>query len=208
MCWLFFSPHHFVISILLLLGEIVVNEVNFVRKCISAENSQEDLWGKLICTNFKVSFIPQDDSSKQVFLQGEIRNMKLSQFLLPPIFPYATHLARKSKKIFFLPWLSLTLWIKGVQTQSSGVAFTRKIIYLGVNFACPIGLKKMAQLWPLRTGFERSSCRTALKKLWFQDGYETVLFLACTTEVHAVPSPAGRAWRPSYLSGTGGNRYL
>lgn len=49
-------------------GEIVVNEVNFVRKCISAESSQDDLWGKLICTNFKVSFIPQDASSKQVFV--------------------------------------------------------------------------------------------------------------------------------------------
>ncbi|XP_056870092.1 myotubularin-related protein 10 isoform X2 [Takifugu flavidus] len=49
----------------LLRGEIVVNEVNFVKKCMSAENSQDDLWGKLICTNFKVSFIPQEDSSKQ-----------------------------------------------------------------------------------------------------------------------------------------------
>ncbi|KAK5873954.1 hypothetical protein PBY51_018948 [Eleginops maclovinus] len=49
----------------LLQGEIVVNEVNFVRKCISAESSQDDLWGKLICTNFKVSFIPQDASAKQ-----------------------------------------------------------------------------------------------------------------------------------------------
>uniref|UniRef100_A0A3Q0QXY9 Myotubularin related protein 10 n=1 Tax=Amphilophus citrinellus TaxID=61819 RepID=A0A3Q0QXY9_AMPCI len=46
-------------------GEIVVNEVNFVRKCISTENNQEGLWGKLICTNFKVSFIPQDPSPKQ-----------------------------------------------------------------------------------------------------------------------------------------------
>lgn len=63
------------------LGEIVVNEVNFVRKCVSAENSQEDLWGKLICTNFKVSFIPQDDSSKQVFVQSDITRMKLSQFV-------------------------------------------------------------------------------------------------------------------------------
>lgn len=49
----------------LLPGEIVVNEVNFVRKCISAESSQDDLWGKLICTNFKVSFIPQDVPPKQ-----------------------------------------------------------------------------------------------------------------------------------------------
>ncbi|KAM9861355.1 myotubularin-related protein 10 [Aulostomus maculatus] len=49
----------------LLPGEIVVNEVNFVRKCISAESSQDDLWGKLICTNFKVSFIPQEAPTKQ-----------------------------------------------------------------------------------------------------------------------------------------------
>ncbi|XP_072320693.1 myotubularin-related protein 10 isoform X2 [Eucyclogobius newberryi] len=49
----------------LLLGEIVVNEVNFVRKCISNENGHDDLWGKLICTNFKVSFIPQEVSPKQ-----------------------------------------------------------------------------------------------------------------------------------------------
>ncbi|XP_033840185.1 myotubularin-related protein 10 [Periophthalmus magnuspinnatus] len=48
----------------LLLGEIVVNEVNFVRKCISNENGHDDLWGKLICTNFKVSFIPQEVSGK------------------------------------------------------------------------------------------------------------------------------------------------
>ncbi|XP_061820049.1 myotubularin-related protein 10 isoform X1 [Nerophis lumbriciformis] len=51
----------------LLPGEIVVNEANFVRKCISPESSQDDLWGKLICTNFKVSFIPQDSPTKQKF---------------------------------------------------------------------------------------------------------------------------------------------
>uniref|UniRef100_A0A3Q3X892 Myotubularin phosphatase domain-containing protein n=1 Tax=Mola mola TaxID=94237 RepID=A0A3Q3X892_MOLML len=56
------------------LCEIVVNEVNFVRKCISAESSQDDLWGKLICTNFKVSFIPQDAPPKQ--------KLKLSHLLL------------------------------------------------------------------------------------------------------------------------------
>ncbi|CAB1339413.1 unnamed protein product [Coregonus sp. 'balchen'] len=37
----------------LLPGEIVVNEVSFVRKCIGADSSHDDLWGKLICTNFK-----------------------------------------------------------------------------------------------------------------------------------------------------------
>lgn len=62
----FIPSHHFVTSLVCLSGEIVVNEVNFVKKCMSAENSQDDLWGKLICTNFKVSFIPQEDSSKQV----------------------------------------------------------------------------------------------------------------------------------------------
>uniref|UniRef100_A0A3Q2XD19 Myotubularin related protein 10 n=1 Tax=Hippocampus comes TaxID=109280 RepID=A0A3Q2XD19_HIPCM len=51
--------------------EIVVNEVNFVRKCISAESSQDDLWGKLICTNFKVSFIPQDKFQLSHLLLGE-----------------------------------------------------------------------------------------------------------------------------------------
>ncbi|XP_026175677.1 myotubularin-related protein 10 isoform X2 [Mastacembelus armatus] len=56
----------------LLPGEIVVNEANFVRKCISAENSQDDLWGKLICTNFKVSFIPQDAPPKQKSLLSHL----------------------------------------------------------------------------------------------------------------------------------------
>uniref|UniRef100_A0A8C6TF69 Myotubularin related protein 10 n=1 Tax=Neogobius melanostomus TaxID=47308 RepID=A0A8C6TF69_9GOBI len=55
-------------------GEIVVNEVNFVRKCINNENGHDDLWGKLICTNFKVSFIPQEDPPKQ--------NAHLSHLLL------------------------------------------------------------------------------------------------------------------------------
>ncbi|XP_063782317.1 myotubularin-related protein 10 [Pseudophryne corroboree] len=41
----------------LLPGEIVVNEVNFVRKCIASDTSLYDLWGKLVCTNFKISFI-------------------------------------------------------------------------------------------------------------------------------------------------------
>ncbi|XP_017260964.1 myotubularin-related protein 10 isoform X2 [Kryptolebias marmoratus] len=49
----------------LLPGEIVVNEALFVKKCIGAESSQNDLWGKLICTNFKVSFIPQDAPPKK-----------------------------------------------------------------------------------------------------------------------------------------------
>ncbi|KAG7468029.1 hypothetical protein MATL_G00138400 [Megalops atlanticus] len=51
----------------LLPGEIVVNEVNFVRKCIGAESSREDLWGKLICTNFKISFVTHDALPQQKF---------------------------------------------------------------------------------------------------------------------------------------------
>lgn len=58
-------------------GEIVVNEVNFVRKCINAEGSQDDLWGKLICTNFKVSFIPQDAPLKQVYVWTEVLKQSL-----------------------------------------------------------------------------------------------------------------------------------
>uniref|UniRef100_A0A673JMJ5 Myotubularin-related protein 10-like n=1 Tax=Sinocyclocheilus rhinocerous TaxID=307959 RepID=A0A673JMJ5_9TELE len=51
----------------LLPGEIVVNEANFVRKCISAESCQDDLWGKLVCTNFKVSFITHNSLPRQRF---------------------------------------------------------------------------------------------------------------------------------------------
>ncbi|TSK20052.1 Myotubularin-related protein 10 [Bagarius yarrelli] len=48
-------------------GEIVVNEANFVRKCFGADSSQDDLWGKLICTNFKVSFVTHDPLPQQRF---------------------------------------------------------------------------------------------------------------------------------------------
>ncbi|KAL2077142.1 hypothetical protein ACEWY4_026646 [Coilia grayii] len=48
-------------------GEIVVNEVNFVRKCIGVDSSQDDLWGKLICTNFKVSFVTHNSLPQQNF---------------------------------------------------------------------------------------------------------------------------------------------
>lgn len=58
---LFFSPSPFSV-----LGEIVVNEVNFVRKCIATDTSQYDLWGKLVCTNFKISFITDDPMPLQV----------------------------------------------------------------------------------------------------------------------------------------------
>ncbi|KAK2524496.1 Mtmr10 [Columba guinea] len=53
-------------------GEIVVNEVNFVRKCIATDTSQYDLWGKLVCTNFKISFITDDPMP----LQTSIRSAK------------------------------------------------------------------------------------------------------------------------------------
>ncbi|XP_067255613.1 myotubularin-related protein 10 isoform X2 [Chanodichthys erythropterus] len=51
----------------LLPGEIVVNEANFVKKCISTESCQDDLWGKLVCTNFKVSFITHNSLPRQKF---------------------------------------------------------------------------------------------------------------------------------------------
>lgn len=44
----------------------MVNEVNFVRKCIATDTSQYDLWGKLVCTNFKISFITDDLMPLQV----------------------------------------------------------------------------------------------------------------------------------------------
>lgn len=50
-------------------GEIVVNEVNFVRKCIATDTSQYDLWGKLVCSNFKISFITDDTIPLQVGLE-------------------------------------------------------------------------------------------------------------------------------------------
>uniref|UniRef100_H3BGG1 Myotubularin related protein 10 n=1 Tax=Latimeria chalumnae TaxID=7897 RepID=H3BGG1_LATCH len=60
----------------LLQGEIVVNEVNFVRKCIAADTSQHDLWGKLVCTNFKISFITEDPLPFQKF---NFRNLLLGE---------------------------------------------------------------------------------------------------------------------------------
>uniref|UniRef100_A0A8C1KYU6 Myotubularin related protein 10 n=1 Tax=Cyprinus carpio TaxID=7962 RepID=A0A8C1KYU6_CYPCA len=54
-------------SLCYLSGEIVVNEANFVRKCIGAESCQDDLWGKLVCTNFKVSFISHNSLPRQRF---------------------------------------------------------------------------------------------------------------------------------------------
>lgn len=38
-----------------------------MRKCIATDTSQYDLWGKLICSNFKISFITDDPMPLQVF---------------------------------------------------------------------------------------------------------------------------------------------
>ncbi|XP_022366968.1 myotubularin-related protein 10 isoform X3 [Enhydra lutris kenyoni] len=64
----------------LLPGEIVVNEVNFVRKCIATDTSQYDLWGKLICSNFKISFITDDPMPLQKF---HYRNLLLGEHDVP-----------------------------------------------------------------------------------------------------------------------------
>ncbi|XP_042331481.1 myotubularin-related protein 10 isoform X1 [Sceloporus undulatus] len=60
----------------LLPGEIVVNEVNFVRKCIATDTSQYDLWGKLVCSNFKISFITDDPTPLQKF---QYKNLLLGE---------------------------------------------------------------------------------------------------------------------------------
>ncbi|XP_075391990.1 myotubularin-related protein 10 [Tenrec ecaudatus] len=64
----------------LLPGEIVVNEVNFVRKCIATDTSQYDLWGKLICSNFKISFITDDPMPFQKF---QYKNLLLGEHDVP-----------------------------------------------------------------------------------------------------------------------------
>lgn len=64
----------------LLPGEIVVNEVSFVRKCIATDTSQYDLWGKLMCSNFKISFITDDPMPLQKF---HYRNLLLGEHDVP-----------------------------------------------------------------------------------------------------------------------------
>ncbi|XP_041082933.1 myotubularin-related protein 10 [Polyodon spathula] len=64
----------------LLPGEIVVNEVNFVRKCIATDTSKQDLWGKLVCTNFKISFITDDAVP---LLKFQYRNQLLGEHDIP-----------------------------------------------------------------------------------------------------------------------------
>ncbi|MGH0140004.1 UNVERIFIED_CONTAM: hypothetical protein FKN15_021684 [Acipenser sinensis] len=61
-------------------GEIVVNEVNFVRKCIATDTSKQDLWGKLVCTNFKISFITDDAVP---LLKFKYRNKLLGEHDIP-----------------------------------------------------------------------------------------------------------------------------
>ncbi|MGH0153067.1 UNVERIFIED_CONTAM: hypothetical protein FKN15_058836 [Acipenser sinensis] len=60
--------------------EIVVNEVNFVRKCIATDTSKQDLWGKLVCTNFKISFITDDAVP---LLKFQYRNKLLGEHDIP-----------------------------------------------------------------------------------------------------------------------------
>ncbi|RXM30071.1 Myotubularin-related protein 10 [Acipenser ruthenus] len=60
--------------------EIVVNEVNFVRKCIATDTSKQDLWGKLVCTNFKISFITDDAVP---LLKFQYRNKFLGEHDIP-----------------------------------------------------------------------------------------------------------------------------
>ncbi|KAM9313038.1 myotubularin-related protein 10 isoform 1-T1 [Gastrophryne carolinensis] len=64
----------------LLPGEIVVNEVNFVRKCIASDTSLYDLWGKLVCTNFKLSFITDNPVPFQKF---HYKNLLLGEHDVP-----------------------------------------------------------------------------------------------------------------------------
>uniref|UniRef100_A0A8C5M5Q3 Myotubularin related protein 10 n=1 Tax=Leptobrachium leishanense TaxID=445787 RepID=A0A8C5M5Q3_9ANUR len=64
----------------LFVGEIVVNEVNFVRKCIASDTSLYDLWGKLICTNFKISFTTD---SPMPFQKFNYRNLLLGEHDIP-----------------------------------------------------------------------------------------------------------------------------
>ncbi|KAM8974654.1 myotubularin-related protein 10 [Pelodytes ibericus] len=64
----------------LLPGEIVVNEVNFVRKCIASDTSLYDLWGKLVCTNFKISFITD---SPMPFQKFNYRNLLFGEHDVP-----------------------------------------------------------------------------------------------------------------------------
>ncbi|XP_060035255.1 myotubularin-related protein 10 isoform X2 [Erinaceus europaeus] len=75
-----FEPKIKKLEPVLLPGEIVVNEVSFVRKCIATDTSQYDLWGKLICSNFRISFITDDPMPLQKF---HFRNLLLGEHDVP-----------------------------------------------------------------------------------------------------------------------------
>ncbi|XP_043934641.1 myotubularin-related protein 10 isoform X2 [Protopterus annectens] len=74
------EPFNTKLEPVLLPGEIVVNEVNFVRKCISSDTTKHDLWGKLLCTNFKISFITEDPTPLQKF---HLQNFLLGEHDIP-----------------------------------------------------------------------------------------------------------------------------
>ncbi|XP_067871762.1 myotubularin-related protein 10 isoform X2 [Heterodontus francisci] len=60
----------------LLPGELVVSETSNVRKCIATDTSAHDLYGTLLCTNFKISFITKDVTP---FRQFQYRNLLLEE---------------------------------------------------------------------------------------------------------------------------------
>ncbi|XP_069758453.1 myotubularin-related protein 10 isoform X2 [Narcine bancroftii] len=60
----------------LLPGELVVSETSNVRKCIATDTSAHDLYGTLLCTNFKISFMTKDVTCFQKF---QHRNLLLEE---------------------------------------------------------------------------------------------------------------------------------
>ncbi|XP_038640245.1 myotubularin-related protein 10 isoform X2 [Scyliorhinus canicula] len=60
----------------LLPGELVVSETSNVRKCIATDTSAHDLYGTLLCTNFKISFITKDVTP---FRKFQYRNLLLEE---------------------------------------------------------------------------------------------------------------------------------
>ncbi|XP_067829528.1 myotubularin-related protein 10 isoform X2 [Heptranchias perlo] len=57
-------------------GELVVSETSNVRKCIATDTSAHDLYGTLLCTNFKISFITKDVTP---FRKFQYRNLLLEE---------------------------------------------------------------------------------------------------------------------------------
>ncbi|GCB80038.1 hypothetical protein scyTo_0018000 [Scyliorhinus torazame] len=56
--------------------ELVVSETSNVRKCIATDTSAHDLYGTLLCTNFKISFITKDVTP---FRKFQYRNLLLEE---------------------------------------------------------------------------------------------------------------------------------